>query len=228
VDLSDPQFTAEFWGWAARLSSAAGIIGGIAGGAALLVAVVQLRHIERDQQRIANELTRRPRILVGFDEPYVISGEGSGPRPLGVIRPEWDVSKPYSLETGLAITIVNQGEKTARGMVCNFTFPTVVGRVEVRGGSASVSKDLDGDTRVICTPINLNPGVHHRWLFALEVTAVDAFTGMFHVSLEDAPTERTEFRVLVATQPPGPLPRMLTRQDVARLTGEAADQPSGG
>jgi hypothetical protein len=123
MDLSDPQFTAEFWGWANRLSAATGILGGIAGIVGLFVAfkigLPQLAHIRDEQRRLADEQTRRPSLRVGFDsaDPFDLSTLQEL-----TISPNWPADRLHSQAVTLVVTTLNVGTKSARDLFWTFVF----------------------------------------------------------------------------------------------------------
>jgi hypothetical protein len=195
--LGNPHFTAEFWGWAARLASVAGIVGGLAGVAALGLAFVQLRHIQRDQKRIADELTKGPRLVLFFAPPYG-APSSTETDPVALLRPTWAPGAALCDPIELRVSIGNLGERTARGVRCNVYFPGVVARVTAPQHDVQV--EPAGNLYVITTPESANPGTALHYPLFLVVARVDSFTGRVTASLEDRPAYSWNFRVILAAE----------------------------
>jgi hypothetical protein len=191
LNLSDPQFTAEFWGWAARLASGAGIIGGAAGVAALVIAWFQLRHIQQDQKRIADELTKGPRLVLRV---LPAAPESTNEYPVALAHPNWGAGNPISDPLELSLNIGNVGERTARAIRCNFWFPSVVKQVKI--ASQDVQHPPAG-VYVITKAEDAHPAINLEFRMALFVERTDAFEGVVTASLDDRPAYTWKFRVLL-------------------------------
>jgi len=110
----------EVWDWIERLSWLAGTIGLVA---ALWLGVPQLRHIRDEQRRIADELTSRPELDVGFTLNVPRRATRTFERNAISIAPNWKSGQLLSEPTHLCIVIYNVGQKTARNVYVTTDFP---------------------------------------------------------------------------------------------------------
>jgi len=134
------------------------------GMAALIAAVLaakyaydQLVIVRDDQKRVLDQLSRRPQLLIGFDEPYVIG-------PGGIRGNGAAIQASAKVATGaheLGFTLKNTGELTARDIVINLQFPRVVGKPQWGGVDRDVGtglrEDLNGAYRFILHVPPINP-----------------------------------------------------------------------
>jgi hypothetical protein len=140
--------------WAEPLSWLAGIGALLVAGGGLGIAFYQLADIRRDQKRVAEDLARRPVLVIGFDERYAPPGGGG-------IRPEALLPKGVK-EPEIGFTVLNNGDRTARDLDLNFHLPC-----EIFSSNADATKvvvtqerDDDGAFRVKARCQALNPGTH--------------------------------------------------------------------
>jgi hypothetical protein len=188
VDLADSQFTAEFWGWASRLASTVGILGGIAGVAGLIVAVrlglPQLGHIRDEQRRLADEQARRPYLRVGFD-----SADPSDLSPLQeiTVSPNWPGDRNHSHAVTLMVSTLNLGTKSARDLFWAFVFegfpeqgqvlspdgrpmyPVIQPGTSGDAQPLTLVSDPDGWVRLVSRLPYLHPGTKQTYSFNIHV-----------------------------------------------------------
>jgi hypothetical protein len=221
--LSDPQFTAEFWGWANRIAAVASIVGAAAGVAGLIVAVAiglpQLRHIREEQRRIANEQERRADLLVGFpaadpDEPIPVAR--------AKIEAVWEPDRDFSWPLVLMIRTYNAGTRSARDLFWTFIFEGIPEHVTssfgermypalqpISDGGANdetnlrIVPDQPGTVRMVSRLSYLHPGTSQSHGFKIYLSR-----GMQHVevivllSSADADYQHVELVAdVVATNP---------------------------
>lgn len=126
--LSDAQFTAEFWGWANRVAAGAQILGTALSAIALVVAIwfglPQLRHIRAEQRRIADELTRRPKLEFGFQDAS--SGEKRPPLVQRIVFTPNSDGRDSHVEVFLMFASHNIGERTAHHPIWEYRLPGYV------------------------------------------------------------------------------------------------------
>jgi hypothetical protein len=181
VDLALPvDFvgTDEFWKRVERLSWLATL-------AALGFAGVELK-------RVADELTRRPEIVVGFlwdPSGHVAWDEDV---PIEVTFP----TEPGAPGTGdLPITFANRGSRTAVELHWNFVFDPGVVPLQMRDQDGVLVEHGDGTHRLEAGCDNLHPGAVYTSVVSLEVprglerfrvavvvTRLDALMQTFHLT----------------------------------------------
>ena len=133
----------DWWQWVERttwLVTMAGVV----------VAILTLWLIWKEQRRIGNELSRRPRIRLGFVIPdRVLHPRNFAVRRILFRRAEGDAQ--HRVGFGLA----NEGERTAFGLIHELVFPASVESVESWDGRGY--DDASGFHHLLWGPDDLHP-----------------------------------------------------------------------
>jgi hypothetical protein len=177
-----------FWALAAALLAAR------YGYLAARYAYDQLVLVQREQERVVAELARRPELVVGFAEPYILSivpddsgGESAAQKTAGLrrggmaLKPvQWDLDRggPYSRGLTpthvLGLTLKNIGQKTARDIVIDARIHwTVVKDLEFRASlkDVRIREERDPDSR--------------RWIMQLSALNPNATTVLIALFTQD-------------------------------------------
>jgi hypothetical protein len=116
----------DLWTWIERFSWLAGTLSLLGIVIAIIGIVVtarigrtQIAQVARDQKRIAEELTRRPALIVGFP---VLPASEQVVQEL-TVRAHWAPTAILSEPVSIVILTRNIGPKSARDIDFNFTFP---------------------------------------------------------------------------------------------------------
>jgi len=141
----------DLWVWVDRASWVIALV-------LFPAAIYQLIVLQRDQQRLADELTKQPDVRVGLrtQEP----GELPSIEPDFKISVIWQTGSPLSDVVKIPLAAVNVGSATAYDVLINVLFPNSVQLVQLPlGGSVMAEPDTDQWKLMMQDKNSMNIGV---------------------------------------------------------------------
>jgi hypothetical protein len=143
----------------------------------------QVQALRKEQHRIADELTKAPRIDFGF---LPESEASSAVRKKITVEPRWASGKDVSEPVQVVFVGINVGERTARNLVYNLTLPYAVSQ-SLPAGPKTVTNADRSVTRIEEVD-NLHPGAIQQLVMELRIpTALTELEVNVAVSMDDTP-----------------------------------------
>jgi hypothetical protein len=165
------------WVWFERLSWFVALAG-------FPFLVYQVRVLQRDQRRLADELSMRPKIDFGF-----LTGREPAPPPLPreiTIEPNWPPGRPASAPVKVTFAAVNIGTRTARNVVFNLQL-----------GSGEQQE------RKIARTTDIHPGVFQPFAIDIEIpTGLTELPIQTTASMDDTLPQQFSVTLKVRAAPP--------------------------
>jgi len=185
----------NFWTVAERLSWLVAIVG-------LPFGVYQVFALRREQSRVAQELARRPELIVGF-YPF-----NDGKTALSLrqdLMATWQPGNPWSDPVEFTIVCHNAGRRSAHNVLYNFKFPLefdYLTQIPVRQGRMVKSPD-DGRSLWVISDEHIHPDDSATFSTAIKIPAkLAAIPIDAEISMEDWPAVRVQLSLRIIVHPP--------------------------
>lgn len=206
---------------AARLQNAS-VVAQIIGVAALVLAVPGVFFLILEQRRIEREITRRPKLFVGFDSDRLPDGAAFAKGTERSVEAVFEERELYSSEISFYFVVVNTGERSARDLEWNIDFPKNVSIIEKQSGMFPRAYLYGADRSVIVVH---QPHLHIDNAFRPTVyvkvpRGLSTVEFNVHVWYVDAPKmETTALRLNVIPRPSPPIPESTEKPRGTRRRG---------